>query len=425
MKTFKELLEAKNFPDDHLSKFDVKRPAGYPPERDIPVVIVLKRKAIRVFPDNQKIGLYYSQALDKYISIPYGKENKALGMHISEETLEENDVSQLDFSDMDDEYKDLAVRLGGNRKPDKKKYKGTKADLIGAVGARTAVKYKGGTAIKAGEIISKSHGDVARTTGSLAGLAIAKVLSGRKANVARIKADRAKMDAKNAKDRARRAANKAAGVKPKPRVKKIAPPPEQVDEWVGPAVRATRAVGSRMATGAVSAYQRARAALAARKKKSGKPNLGNDKPLPHKPDDDKPNGNSGESAYDAAVRAGERATKKSDYNIGHRDLARVGSSDPTIQSRTGDANAAQSNRRIWAVQKESNLQLVKKMVTENLHQKEFVFGSDVEVIDHAAAKRIMQIYESLNNENRDKFESALDENVTLFRKVINFATRQK
>jgi len=40
-------------------------------EKDIPSIIILKRKAVRVYPDNQKVGLYYSQALDKYVSIPF------------------------------------------------------------------------------------------------------------------------------------------------------------------------------------------------------------------------------------------------------------------------------------------------------------------------------------------------------------------
>lgn len=84
-KTVKEILnEVRGYGMDYLSKFDPKTPAGYLTDRDIPTVIILKRKAIRVFPDNQKIALYYSQALDKYISIPYGKNNKALGMHLSE-----------------------------------------------------------------------------------------------------------------------------------------------------------------------------------------------------------------------------------------------------------------------------------------------------------------------------------------------------
>lgn len=81
---------------DHLSAFDPKRPAGYPSEKNIPVVLILKRKAIRVYPDNQKIALYYSQALDKYISIPFGPKTDELGIHMNEETQKE--MTKIKFS---------------------------------------------------------------------------------------------------------------------------------------------------------------------------------------------------------------------------------------------------------------------------------------------------------------------------------------
>jgi len=45
-------------------------------ERDMPTIIILKRKSIRVYPDNQKVGLYYSQLLDRYIAIPFGGSRK-------------------------------------------------------------------------------------------------------------------------------------------------------------------------------------------------------------------------------------------------------------------------------------------------------------------------------------------------------------
>ena len=45
-------------------------------ERDMPTIIILKRKSIRVYPDNQKVGLYYSQYLDRYVAIPFGMSKK-------------------------------------------------------------------------------------------------------------------------------------------------------------------------------------------------------------------------------------------------------------------------------------------------------------------------------------------------------------
>jgi len=40
--------------------------------KDPPFVLVLKREAIRVYPDGTKIALYYNHLLDKHFSIPYG-----------------------------------------------------------------------------------------------------------------------------------------------------------------------------------------------------------------------------------------------------------------------------------------------------------------------------------------------------------------
>jgi len=77
--------------EDYLSKFDPRFKAGYPSDRDIPSVLILKRKAIRVYPDNQKVALYYSQALDKYVTIPFSDIQLGINEEtkLTEETSEE------------------------------------------------------------------------------------------------------------------------------------------------------------------------------------------------------------------------------------------------------------------------------------------------------------------------------------------------
>lgn len=72
--------------DDTYSKFDSRVNQGFPTDKDMPSVLILKRKAIRVYPDNQKVALYYSQALDKYVTIPFNDVQTSL----SEEQIEEN-----------------------------------------------------------------------------------------------------------------------------------------------------------------------------------------------------------------------------------------------------------------------------------------------------------------------------------------------
>jgi hypothetical protein len=76
--------------EDYLSKFDPRFKAGYPSDRDIPSVLILKRKAIRVYPDNQKVALYYSQALDKYVTIPFSD----IQLGINEETKSKKETPE-------------------------------------------------------------------------------------------------------------------------------------------------------------------------------------------------------------------------------------------------------------------------------------------------------------------------------------------
>ena len=58
---------------DYYAKPDPRVNRGWPNAKDIPSVLLLKRKAIRVFPDGEKVALYYAQAIDKYVSIPFSE----------------------------------------------------------------------------------------------------------------------------------------------------------------------------------------------------------------------------------------------------------------------------------------------------------------------------------------------------------------
>jgi hypothetical protein len=77
--------------ENYLSKYDPRYEVDVV-EKDLPSVIILKRKAIRNFPGKQKIGLYYSQALDRYVSIPFGPGLPTM----SEETTQ---VAQAHYGD--------------------------------------------------------------------------------------------------------------------------------------------------------------------------------------------------------------------------------------------------------------------------------------------------------------------------------------
>ena len=63
---------------------------------DPPFVLVLKRKAIRLYPGSTRVALYYSDKLNKYFSVPYSTEENQSGVVQAEEVeLEEAVMDQL------------------------------------------------------------------------------------------------------------------------------------------------------------------------------------------------------------------------------------------------------------------------------------------------------------------------------------------
>ena len=62
---------------------------------DPPFVLMLKRKAIRLYPNKTKVALYYNKQLDKYFSVPYGKSIDGVVQSEEVEHLEEAVIDQL------------------------------------------------------------------------------------------------------------------------------------------------------------------------------------------------------------------------------------------------------------------------------------------------------------------------------------------
>ena len=92
---------------------------------DMPSILVLKRRAIRVYPGGQNVGLYYSQQLDRYVAVPFGARDDKDILSMTEETqLDEisNELAnkvyskrqyQADDEDEDEETRELAKYKAG------------------------------------------------------------------------------------------------------------------------------------------------------------------------------------------------------------------------------------------------------------------------------------------------------------------------
>jgi hypothetical protein len=61
---------------------------------DLPFTLVLRRKAIRLYPNDTKIALYYNDKIKKYFTIPYSTD-KSIDANIQAEQIEEAVMDQL------------------------------------------------------------------------------------------------------------------------------------------------------------------------------------------------------------------------------------------------------------------------------------------------------------------------------------------
>lgn len=83
---------------------------------DPPTLLILRRKAIRVFPDGKKVALYYSDKLGNYVTIPYGEKQKDVGTF--DEELDEAVIHKVKAISMGTHDRPLKFRDGSTMKVD-------------------------------------------------------------------------------------------------------------------------------------------------------------------------------------------------------------------------------------------------------------------------------------------------------------------
>lgn len=89
----------------------IEETASGNPDKTPPFVLLLKRQAIRIYPNNTKIALYYNERLGKYFSIPFvGDKADMIQAQESAEIIE--DVEQIDEAVMDTLHKIVAGKSG-------------------------------------------------------------------------------------------------------------------------------------------------------------------------------------------------------------------------------------------------------------------------------------------------------------------------
>lgn len=416
-----DLNEASVREKDFLSKYDPRYESDTT-EKELPAIIILKRKAIRTFPGRQKIGLYYSQSLDRYVSIPFGP-----GVPSMNEEADLNEVSAAQYkatkklstyasktADMEDDNdeKDLAKNLEIAKRQvrvkkflkrafkDKDEREAASKVVNKTVQDRKDYLKSYDAPRKKGQLSNLTKGflagkvDTPEYVGIKAGLAAGKLID---------------------KLRSKRAA------KPIPEEKQIdeAGPALAIPAVVSGLATVGRAIGigSRVAGAATTPAAKAVGRntfmrnLKARALKAGR---------------------AAEKAANVAGAAGalsgggspgitDTETPERTYTQPKDFSMKVQGLDP----KSAGSSETGVDKRMQAAIRKSLSESIKVIAEGDYDNVELMIGEEKISINTTIAKKINKLYESLNTKNKKKMKSMLNEgDIVSFRKVLDFAVRQ-
>lgn len=451
---------------DTYSKFDPRYKAGYPTDKEMPSVLILKRKAIRVYPDNQKVALYYSQALDKYVTIPYNDiqmglneakkpkdddEKKTKPVFRPRPGIRRKNVSKMRSAintahmvNRNAEYETLGTEVRDSRK------KGYSA-AVSAGGALhsylTREKLKGSIDRVQNTLKTAREKLAAEKAAKTAPVPETKtpekpktavVPPKRKSKVEMEKSAARSPGVPRSKSALKAAEKVGANITNesfKHNLQMIRESRQQVDE-VFPLIGAAVATAARVAAPHVirGAAGLARSGLSALRgaAKSGKKSLLRGMVKARKA----ARGAAGlAGALSGAGDSGGSGDNKSSSSGGakHNFTAKIKTVEPpnrtnlpsaTEKRRQADADRANSQLAKSQANESNVLDTIKSIVENNISEQTIRFNKNEISINNTVAKKLLNVYESVNKTNKKKMEQMLNESATSFNKVLTFAVRQ-
>lgn len=396
--------------DGYLSKAD-PRFSKMPTERQIPTIIILKRKAIRIYPDNQKVALYYSQALDKYVTIPFGVME---GGSVNESVEDMKNKSDSLTKELPPSTENPTIKKPKQDVEKKKKELQTKKreDLYTR---KLNTKFGVNRAIVA--MRKDDSIDTPTRIGTSAGLQLRQKVTSMMAK--RNKPSVAPV--KNVSTVPALSESKGRIAKSKFYEKRN----QQIDEAfpllaVGAGI-AARAIASRAAASGAGRAIASKAVDAGSKVASGAARVAR---------------NTATGAGRLARKVGSGAAGAAGALVG---LAGSGDKEPAertfsepkeLSPKALDKNTPKSQQIRTAVKPKENKLKNSGNVMESLYsmgsneEKRLVIADESILINTITAKKIIGVYESLNRDNREKVNSLLNESVSSFKKFANFAAKQ-
>lgn len=375
--------------EDYLTKFDPRFKKGYPSDRDIPTVLILKRKAIRVYPDNQKVALYYSQALDKYVTVPFSD----IQTGVNEETVSEKEKKKKRSGFNATEYLNKRNQETRKKAHDAAHLVGGKGEYSSPLKRFAAVRNRVGTT---GGAIGVMINDKFRKR------AIQKALE---------------------KKRAVKAANPNKPVKLE----------ENPLALIGTVARVAAPYAARAAT-AVGAAGRGALNLGKRALSKWKSKRADKAKTPKGPKKRRGGGLDIDANISSPAGAASSQTQTSaetgnsrQYNMGKLQ-PKTGSSwqnraDSQATQKMRDQRLARQSQSAM-LGENSILPIIKDLAENKITEHTIKFDEQEININNTVAKKILHVYESVNTANKKKMEKMLNESAESFTRVLTFAIRQ-
>jgi hypothetical protein len=452
--------------EDYLSKFDPRFKGAYPTDKDIPSVVILKRKAIRVYPDNQKVALYYSQALDKYVTIPFSdiqtSINEAKVKTPEEKAREKEEKERQELIDKHSTFSkslktsfnkvrgNLSTRIGGSlgsalyyakkRRQAMEKAAAEKAKETPKAESKAKEKSKAKAKVKAEPKTEEKPKISMRSPEATV------------ANANRIKKKNKDVEFMPKSIEHMSKAKTKVEENFKARVQQLREERQQVNELaplVGAAVVGAVRAAPYIARGAMY-LARSRTGQAAisgaaslgkkgldkvkglgrwavnkwkNRKKDGKKDRNKDRKKDRDLDlDVNNNSDLGGNVPGSNAPNYVLSSSKRDYAFKHGATGESSWKNRASNKSTQDERDKQSFRK--SQMNESVILVLKNMLDNNITEQTLSINEQEININNTVAKKIMYVYESVNATNKKKMEKMLDESAESFTKVLTFAIRQ-
>lgn len=432
---------------------------------DLPNIILLRRRAVRVFPGGGKVVMYWADKINRYIPIPVDPVSTVTrGPNVDGLSESYDDYIKhihKAYSQHDEDDPEIAQHLANARDAFKNIPKGIERERARIAGQKTITKAKEirmisnrkkfggehGYAAQAGEF-AKS-GDRAAALGTLAGgivgsLARKMVKEGLKTTRIRMKKMtvspltgvrknavvredfRSNLEAQRQLDEniLLKALGTAGGAALKYGSKYVDDAGKAISKTISK-YKAGRTVATAERAAKVAKRKEAAERLKAIRSKNRNAFKGKNKGKNKKPDRSGLGFGAGAALDSLTSGSGNSSGAATNpYQTSRREVARTQGASSFTQARVGDyatrqAKDTQLQRRAFQ-QNENTIKMLKTISEGETKTINFNDGNDISV-GYPLAKKIINIYESLNKNNKQAMANMLDESIDDFKKISKFA----